>query len=350
MSLVGGCAAEYVYGLNPKRKEYFEQQRLYSLQVCPTYRCGAGCAYCLFGCKTTTVTELPYEVLWKALEDAANFGVKSVSWQGGDPLLYPGLWEMVDCLSEMGVGSNIFTNGLIAQKDAENLIRLATSDHHYECTIVHIDTISQEVYNRINQYPKNLGLKKAGYRRLLEAGHPPERVMGVITLTKQAIETIEETIDWFIDEMGAGSIGLCGFKPGGTTPRDPEFEPSLAEHRRAHEYRAKKLGLDWLEAGGATMVGSLVCQTDIIILADGEVCGCLGIPLGNIYQGDIPTIYNRERDRAIFRGKVEGKCSQCEYNPFCVGCRGAAYAYLGNPWAADPKCWRNPEAKDYYLS
>ena len=348
MSLVGACP-DYTFGLSQERKRYLEERRLYSIQICPNYRCAASCAYCLESCEDVPKDELPKEELLKTLEGAAAFGVKSLSWQGGDPLLYAPLWELVDRLSELGVGSNIFTNGLVSKKDAKNLTRLATGDPHYESTIVHIDTLDPEVYARIHNNPKTLEQRVAGYKRLLDAGYPPERVMGVMTLTRQACETIEETIDWFLDEMGVGTIGLCGFKPQGFGS-DPNFEPALSDHRRAHEYRAKRLGEEWSEVGGLTMVGSLMCQTDIIIVAEGDVLGCLGIPLGSIYDQSIAEIFESKRDQATFRGMVKGQCGSCELNPMCVGCRGAAYAYLGDPWASDPKCWRNPEAKEYCLS
>lgn len=348
MSLVGGCAADYTFGLNPERKKYYDQQKFYSIQVCPTYKCAASCSYCLESCENVSREELPKDVLLKTLEEAAAYGIKSLSWQGGDPLIYPPLWEIIDHLSELGVGSNIFSNGLISNRDAKNLTRLATRDPNYESTIIHIDTIYQEVYNKIHKDPKTLAKRIDGYKRLLEAGHPPERIMGVMTVTSQACETIEETIDWFLEEMGAGSIGLCGFKPAGFG-EDPRFEPSLSEHRRAHEYRAKRLGKDWLEVAGATMVGSLMCQTDIVLVAEGDILGCIGLTIGNIYQQGIVEIFETNKNIATFRDMVKGKCGACEYNPICVGCRGAAYTYLGDPWAADPKCWRNPEAKEYYL-
>ncbi len=211
MTYMGGCLDEFLF-TSRENRQYMEQRRLYHLEPCPTYKCAGGCSYCILSSDTTTITEIPKEVLLKALDEAADFGVKSLLWQGGDPLLYPPLFEMVEHLGQKGVGSSILTSGLISKQQAKRIARL-TAEPYYRLTGVHLDTIDPQAYARVNNLPGTLELKIQGYQNLLEAGHPPEKVLPMITVTQPIIESLEETMDWLVDEMGAQAIGLCIFKP-----------------------------------------------------------------------------------------------------------------------------------------
>ena len=91
--------------------------------------------------------------------------------------------------------------------------------------------------------------------------------------------------------------------------------------------------------GGVCPVG-YSCLT---IMHDGTIYPCrrLPIPLGNIRQDGIFKVWYtspvlrklRQRD------KVE-KCSSCERNQICGGCRAAAFAHDENFMGRDPLCWK----------
>lgn len=233
---------ESFFAVNPGRKEYFEQKRLYQMQVLMAERCAGGCSYCATSSAPSEAGYLSTEKLFELVDEAAALGVKSICWAGGDPLLHPD-WFKIACY---------------------------------------------------------------------------------------ALE-----------------------KPIGFAGRNPELEPGLSEVRRANEYLARKLGQDWLRKG-ATPLASLFCQTDLSILATGDVLPCGYWPpelrVGNIFGRGIGEIFAENRDRILLRHEIKGKCGCCENNPVCIGCRANAYHYLGDEWESDPKCWLNPEAKEYYLS
>lgn len=342
-----------LYFLSESRREYVNQRKLHSLDIESTNRCAGSCTYCLLSSTPEEQrADLPKEILLRIIDEASDFGVKSLLWSGGDPLLHPHLFEVINYSIEKGLGASVWTSGLISKKVAKQLASL--DNPNYEGTGIHIDTINQEAYNKVHTNPKTLEKKIQGYRNLLEAGFPPEKILLTPTLTRPIMDTFEETIDWAVDEMGAKQIILCAFKPWGFGEHNKEFETSLSDIRRAHEYVAKKLGREWLRIG-ATPYGSLFCQSFMSIIVSGIVLPCGGVypedmAVGNIYQESIQEIFEKHRDIITYNRKIKGKCGQCENNDVCIGCRGNANIYLGDMWASDPKCWLNPEAKEYYLS
>ncbi|MFQ5892320.1 MAG: radical SAM protein, partial [Candidatus Methanofastidiosia archaeon] len=69
---------------------------------------------------------------------------------------------------------------------------------------------------------------------------------------------------------------------------------------------------------------------------------------GNLREEPFKKIYERHKERLLWirlrkRENLEGFCSSCEHNSVCWGCRSSAYYYTGDDFAADPKCWLNPE-------
>jgi len=68
--------------------------------------------------------------------------------------------------------------------------------------------------------------------------------------------------------------------------------------------------------------------------------GFLPESAGNVRETDPKTIY-RESDlfeRLRDRDGLKGKCGACPFKHVCGGSRSRAYAYTGDPLAADPLC------------
>ena len=92
----------------------------------------------------------------------------------------------------------------------------------------------------------------------------------------------------------------------------------------------------------------------IYVEANGNVLPCDFLPefaVGNIFERSLTDIVEENKDVLTHQFEVKGYCAQCENNlvhDVCRGCRANAHIYLGDYQAADPCCWMNPEAKEYY--
>jgi radical SAM protein len=81
----------------------------------------------------------------------------------------------------------------------------------------------------------------------------------------------------------------------------------------------------------------------------GQICpsGFLPIPVGNVRDQDLATVY---REDPLFRAlrdpaRLGGRCGRCEYRAYCSGSRARAYAATGDPLAEDPGCAHQPAAE-----
>ena len=143
-------------------------------------------------------------------------------------------------------------------------------------------------------------------------------------------------------------------KPCGFGAEHLDWEYSRSDLKRVNEYRAKKVGKHWLNLG-PTELGRYNCDSNIYVYPNGDVgcCSCLrNVPefvAGNIHEGSFMDIVRNNKDMLLFNFEVWGQCADCGFNPYCRGCRAAAYFATGDVTAPDPKCYRNPENTEEYV-
>lgn len=344
--------------LNPRRQQAAREGRPFEVDFEINTHCFGSCKICHTSSTPTNRQFMPLEKIREVIDQLVELRISQIWWEGGDPLIHPGIFEAVWYAAEKGLKNAIFTSGLpLSQQMCQKI-----TDHFNRKEInligVHIDALNPEVYNRLHWDPKGLEKKMKGYRTLLEVGYPADRILPCLTMTRPALEVIEETLDWYIDEMGAKFVEMTVFKPHGLGGLNRELEPPLSALRRAFEYRAKKLGNPkWLRMA-TTECSSVRCQTNFYLCTDGtvKICPCVSpeiFSVGNVYQEPLSEIF-RKHGRQITMNNltIKGQCAECENNAdgICRGCRASAYHYLGDFEASDPKCWMNPAAKETYLS
>ncbi|MDP6561134.1 MAG: SPASM domain-containing protein, partial [Candidatus Binatia bacterium] len=205
-----------------------------------------------------------------------------------------------------------------------------------------------DVYAQLHRDPSTLEKKKQGFRNLLEAGIPPGKMYGCMSLSKPTMKDYRETIDWFVDEVGVKNFFFSPYKPTGSfAPTHRHLELSLSDYREAFTYRSEKLGHPELLRMGVSD-GVDFCQTHIYIKSDGGVIPCSlmrEVVCGNIYEEPLEKILRENRKELLFHYPVEGYCGEECYNrDVCFGCRANAFHYLGDRRASDPKCWLNPRS------
>lgn len=331
-----------------ERAEAINSLRPYLLDFEATNKCAGSCAYCYASSEGQEHSVIPEEKIRAVLDEAWDLGVRRIQWAGGDAIAHPNWQEHVSYASEKGIESLLATGGLVSKRDARRIVALGEKVIGVGTNIASID---QKVYDKVHTNPATLEKKIQGYRNLLEAGYPADRIMVLITLTRPVIDTIEETMDFFIDEMGCCSFCLIPFRVCGFGKGNKQWEPGLSDVKRALMHRAKRLGEYWLRIGSSD--GShFYCRAAVAILYDGSVVPCTMMReqvAGNIYKESFKDIFLRDRDNLLFNHPVKGHCGgECENSDMCFGCRANAYHYLGDAYASDPKCFMNPEAKEWY--
>jgi radical SAM protein with 4Fe4S-binding SPASM domain len=314
-----------------------------------TGKCLGSCSYCYSGSTGLgSGFTLPTERIKELLVEIKEVGAQAIYWTGGDALLHPDLFELMDYTQEVGLRNRIIqTNPMsITKEKAKKLVASGV-----ETIGIHIDSIDPAIYSQVHTNPKTLEQKIRGYNNLLDAGYPPNQTWACICLTKQTIQSLEQTFEWFLN-MGASFISYIQFRPVGLAYSGLEhLELSVSEQKWACEYRARMLDDPELLRLGSSDSRSC-CQNMVVIKDDGGVTPCplcQDIVVGNIYQQSLVDIFNKNREALLFDFEIKGRCGDCENSDICFGCRANAFYMAGDITASDPRCWLNPDNKAEYL-
>ena len=344
----GRTEADPVFQLvcDTSRADAVREVRPLALEVELTTRCHASCKFCHASSTSARTEEMPLANAKRLISEARDVGIHTVTWMGGDPHLYSGMRELMQFTADQGLFMQMPTSGLFSRRHIQLLCDFQDS----LLLGIHIDTIDPDLYGRVHFNPRTREGRMKGYRRLLDAGFPPHNVFGIITMTNPVLERVEETIDWFYDEMGAVFVCLMIFKGEGFGRDRAYLEPSMSGIRRANEYRAAKMGDHWLRLGSSE--GSIYyCRTNLCVDVNGHAYPCLAIRdfgrTESVFEHGLRAVLDRHRDTLLFNFQPAGMCGDCPNNDLCFGCRASAYYYAGDITAADPKCWLNPEAPEY---
>ena len=339
---------------NPEREKCLAEKMPFQTSLELTNKCFGSCNFCFAASDETQGIFVDAERAFRFIDEAKELGIGRTTWGGGDPLLHPKWYDIVAYARDQGFSNQIVPNPMsITKSRAKKMVEL-----DLDASGMHIGSIDQDIYNTAYNNPASLGKKIQGYRNLLEAGFPSDKVMGCITLTQEIVKTLEQTVDWFLDEMGAAYIIFCIYRTTGFAGQmSPELqqqkEPSLSEIKRCYEYLAQKIGDESILRTGTSDASLSYCKTYFAVKHDGRVVPCSHFedyPVGNIYDESLVDIFYKNRSELLFDFDVEGFCGEeCPNREICFGCRANALRYAGDKRASDPKCWWNPANQELML-
>jgi GTP 3',8-cyclase len=161
------------------------------LRVSVTDRCNYKCVYCRTGNEGTQYTELAIRDYLRMVRAFVALGVEKIRLTGGEPLLRPGLVEMVRELATMrtaylpdgtfayGVGAPLdialTTNGHLLEGLAQPLKDVGLSR-----VTVSMDAVDAETFSAITRVPQSFDKVLAGIRKAQAVGLGPVKVNCVL--------------------------------------------------------------------------------------------------------------------------------------------------------------------------
>ena len=330
----------------------------FCLQLHITNRCDQRCKHCyIFNSgKPLPSEEWSLENLRILIKDYLGFCEKydklpHISLTGGDPILHPGFWEIVDLLRENHIPFNVLGNPFhLTPAVIWHLKR--SGCQHYQLSLDGL----QKTHDAMRKPGSYLATLNA--IGLLNQNELAPVIM--TTVSKVNYREIPELTRVIVDH----EVEKCAFARYCPTHFDTDTNLSPEEY---HQF----LNEMWevyqsLANRGTTFTlkdhlwkiilkekGLLLTQNDGIVY-DGCHCGISHLTYletGTAYAcrrmfspvGHFPTPIEK-----IFFGegenyyrqidKIEG-CSKCELLNYCRGCRAVAYGTSGNALGKDPQCW-----------
>ncbi len=325
-----------------------------------TAGCNLRCRHCHVGAGKQLGEELDTEEGKRLIKDLATVSqFRMLVLTGGEPLVRPDVFELVEFASALGLTVAIATNGtLIDTQMARRLKKAGVCD-----VAVGLDAATPELHDFIRNTPGTFERAMRGIRASREAGMC---LQINVTVMKHNYEEIPRLLD-LADELGAEIVLLYHLVPQGRGSGDgleltqpqyaelmeyvsqrqkkavPVIEPTCSPQYWAYLLSRKGnhrgLGLARMVFKGCA-AGWGLCY----IKPDGEVWPCPFIPVsgGNVRETPLSRIW---RDGEPFRvlqqrhRNLKGKCATCRQQSICGGCRGRAYAHFGDYLAEDPLCF-----------
>lgn len=316
-----------------------------------TDRCNLACAHCYQGRGATVELGLgELRALADRLFAALPGRALSVNLTGGEPLVLPWIFELIDHLSPRAE-VNLITNGTIATPTV--LRRLAASP-------VRLLKVSIEAADRATndelRGPGAFDHVTANIARSVDAGL---EVVLMVTLSATNLHTIAATTSLARD-LGTSGVIFERFVPLGRGRAMAAAVLTAAQWRLAVAEVCRASGLDdldsaeiapyrafWLGLSGPGETIELrgaACNLgpeSMALMPDGTVYPCrrLPLPVGNARREPFAAILERlERwSVAAVRPRLSGACGRCP-EPGCAGCRALAFALTGDPFVDDVHC------------
>jgi len=342
LSRYGGLAV----GHEDEQKQYFQDHRLYALQIESTDACQQGCVYCYAGSMPQETRGLSSPEIRALLDDAAGLGIRAIDWLGGDPLIRPDWHALMAYAQSLGLLNNVWTSGL-------PLRSLEIARQVCEVTVggfvsVHVDSINPETYARLHRggNPGNIPAIVQGIDNMLALGKPADKMINCITYTsRQTAQDAIQTMRWWFNEKGLRTC-LTMFNPAGMGAGWGELEPDLDEVRHVYEERDRtNYGDDGITIS-AMDTDKYYCGTMATVTFTGDVTPCSVIRqgVGNVRVTPFRQIIAQHLDALVHSDlhdpdKMPVPCNTCANNGHCWGCRASAYHYSGDASGLDPKCW-----------
>ena len=348
-----------------------------------TYKCNLRCKHCYSDSGNVSKKELSTEEAMKVVDQLADFGVTSLAFSGGEPLLRKDFFEVARHAVDTGLYVSVATNGTLLFE--ENVRKLKNIGVHY--VEVSVDGSTAETHDYFRGQVGAFDLTLQGLKNCM---NKDICTCIAITGTKNNLKEIPRVLE-MAENMGIDRFTLFNFVPTGRGKDIVAADPSPQEREELLKFFNEKLSKERKIAILSTtpqlarvaLQSQSPTQEDIVmplahmeatkiskrarVLADfiggcgagrfycaispeGNLQPCVFMPLvvGNLKSKRLEdlwlnsVVFNDLRNRK----KLKGSCSKCEYKFVCGGCRARALSYYDDYLMSDPGCIRKVSEGD----
>ncbi|MFB6345918.1 MAG: radical SAM protein [bacterium] len=337
--------------------------------------CNLECVHCYAGSRRKRFPgQLNTPTIKKVLEDLAEFDVPAVLFSGGEPLIHPDFFDILEHAENLGLRTTLSTNGTLV--DEETALRLKESGLQY--VGISIDGIG-ETNDRFRGMEKAFERALEGIRRCREVS---QKVGLRMTITDHNIDQIDEVFDLIVEEdiqracfyhlsySGRGKdirkadlsdhqarnmmvtifdrtrkINQSGRDLDVLTVANPVDNAFLYKYLYQEDRaRAEKVlrHLEW-NGGGLNSSGVGVGAIDFYgrvhpnqFWMDRTLGNVKNRPFSEIWTDTDNEFLMKLRDRLQY---LEGKCGECSLQSICGGGMRVRADATDHLWGPDPACY-----------
>jgi putative heme d1 biosynthesis radical SAM protein NirJ2 len=316
-----------------------------------TNECNLRCAHCYQDADERRARELSTEEGMALIDQIAAAGFKIMIFSGGEPLLRPDIFELVEHASRAGLRPVFGTNGTLLTDEVAMRLKEAGA-----CAMgISVDSLDAVKHDRFRGLERAHALTMAGIESCKKAGLPFQIHTTVVDWNRDEICDITD----FAQRIGAVAHYVFFLIPVG---RGKIINDTALEVRQNEELLraimrkqaevsidvkptcapqftriAKQLGIETRFSRGC-LAGLTYC----VVGAEGLVrpCAYMEETAGDVRETPFDEIW---RDSPVFQRlrtrAYAGACGTCDYVEGCGGCRArAAFYHDGDYMAQDDYC------------
>lgn len=343
-----------------------------------TNACNLRCKHCYANAGKATGMEMSTVEVKQAIDKLDRASVPIIAFSGGEPLVRPDIFELIDYASDKGIYVAVATNGTLLTSDVTRKLK----ESGIGFVQISLDGASPVTHDLFRGIP---GVFSRTIKGIQNCVHEGLFVNIATTATKYNYREIPQIID-LCEDLKVNWFMIYNFIPTGRgkfimdndlTPQErelllqglwqrlkqgssvnvlstaPQFarialqaETNATEKIIPTHFSNPKLSgqlLNLAEFIGGCGCGRFYCA----IRANGDIEPCVFFPLkiGNIKDDDFDDLWTQNLTLRELRNKdkLEGNCGTCQYRYYCGGCRARAYGYTGDYLSPDPGCLNNLE-------
>lgn len=319
-----------------------------------TNACNLRCLHC-HSKSGETKLNMSKKMAFNIIEQLRENKVFGINISGGEPLLYPYFFDVVEYMNKLGIRVTVSTNAVlitdeIAKRMAENQIKGVQ---------VSLDGCNEEIHDKIRNVKGCFKKTLKGIELLKKYNIP---IMLVTVISNQTVEEYSNIID-FAYETGAKAHKTNAMLPIGNAKENMNLveDKFLSKYieiwkQKRNEYSGKmeikgemgflmQVGLEYYHSKKNPNLLNVGCPAGITtcaILENGDIvpCSfCVDTVCGNLKKNNFKDIWDNSGIFKKIRERNFDVCNKCEYNKYCGGCRVRAL-HKGNLYGEDPYCWK----------
>jgi radical SAM protein with 4Fe4S-binding SPASM domain len=324
--------------------------RLLSMEIEFSRACNYSCPYCYVPDADSLPDEMTPDEIRSALTQASGLGARKIVVLGGEPLLYPHLFEMINHINSLGMVPEVFTNGsLVTQEIAGRLFQAGVR------MSVKLNSLNPDIHDELTGETDSMNtalraitiLKNAGY-----GGNGEGMLAASSIISSRNIDGVSSLWRWLREEGITPYFEII--TPQGRVLNNRHLMVDGPRLQRVFsEIAAIDAGFGHHWDPQPPLVGRKCFRHNYSCLVNsvGDVMPCVGLTvvIGNIRSQRLKDILSESgiiSRLKNFRRFIKKPCSECSKAEHCYGCRGAAYQMTGDYLASDPTCWLNADKLD----
>lgn len=324
--------------------------RLLSMEIEFSRACNYKCPYCYVPDTAAPQNEMTPDEIRSTLQQASELGAKKIVILGGEPLLVPHLYEMIDFINSLGMTSEVFTNGsLITPENAKRLFHAGVR------VSVKLNSLDPDIHDELTGEKDSMKTALRAIAILKDAGYGKSgdsMLAASSIISSRNIDGMPSLWRWLREENITPYFEII--TPQGRLLNNRHLMVDSQKLLQVFSEIASidaDFGHQWDPqpplVGRKCFRHSYSC----LVSSVGDVMPCVGLTvvIGNIRSKRLKDIL---ADSGIisrlknFRNYIKKPCADCSKAEHCYGCRGAAYQVTGDYLASDPTCWFNADKPD----